>query len=101
VIDPMAANGRRALSVSKTRRYASVFLFVFVLSTLAMGFHHHADGEDRHHCPICAVAHYQAVAGAVFALENPQPLVVLEGPAVLIFSDSRTVATPLPRAPPA
>ncbi len=97
------AERRRAghASVKRTKRYAFVLLSVFILSTLAIAFHQHADGDDCHNCPVCAAAHYQAVVIGTFALDNPQPLAVLELPPGPLRFDFTAAATPPPRAPPA
>jgi hypothetical protein len=44
--------------MQKTGRLAFIFLFLFLVATLATGFHHHDDDSDHHDCPICAAGHH-------------------------------------------
>ena len=44
--------------MQKTGRLAFIFLFLFLLATLAAGFHHHDDDSPHHDCPVCAAGHH-------------------------------------------
>jgi hypothetical protein len=85
----------------RTGRFALLFLLVFVLSTFAIAFHHHADGADHRNCPACAAAHFPAAVSGVFALESPQPLAAPKAPFVPARYGFIRVAALLSRAPPA
>jgi hypothetical protein len=57
--------------LQRVGRFASIFLLLFVLATLATAFHHHEDGSEHHDCPVCAAAHHHFSSGiAAFSLVN-------------------------------
>jgi hypothetical protein len=87
--------------MGRMRRLALFFLIVFVLSTSAIAFHHHADGADHHNCPACAAAYCSAAVSGVFVLESPQLHATPKPPFVPIPYDFIRFAALLSRAPPA
>jgi hypothetical protein len=87
--------------MQRTGRLPFIFLFLFVLATVATAFHHHADGADHHDCPICVAAlHHSAASISAFSFGIQQPITVSEASYVPLRYDPIRVALRPPRAPP-
>ena len=58
------------------RRLSFYFVCLFLLSTLAVAFHHHDDGVDHADCPTCMAHHQQSDTGCVTPVFDIQQFVV-------------------------
>jgi len=85
------------------QKWLPVFvLSLFLLSVLAMAFHHHEDGSDHDDCPVCAAGHHYSSASVAFSsITNRQPVSSNEIPKVPFLYSSVGVALLPCRAPPA
>jgi hypothetical protein len=86
----------------KIRRWVPIFLVLFIAATMATAFHHHADGNEHHDCPVCTAGHhYSSASVAVFSITNQQPVSSNDIPKVSLLYNSLRVALLPCRAPPA
>jgi hypothetical protein len=91
---------RGAIILKRTARFALFVVLLFILSTFALTFHHHAEGTDHPNCPACTAAHFPAAVTGVFALQSPQSIVALRTRIVSVHYASIQVNAFFSRAPP-